>query len=151
MQIKFKVKLLNNNIILVDPETLNFIENPDITSILQTSEEYYQELENIEPLQLEHLLALQSLSPFQEEMMNHYYFLHHIHFPKLIVMAEKGIIPKCLASLKGRCPICVACLLVRLINIHGTPSWHKNILLSLLMMHLVKEHQWRSLFLLNLD
>ncbi len=33
-----------------------------------------------------------------------------MHFPKLIVMAEKGINPKCLASLKGLCPICVACL-----------------------------------------
>ncbi len=31
-------------------------------------------------------------------------------FPKLIAMAEKGMIPKRLASLKGHCPICVACL-----------------------------------------
>jgi hypothetical protein len=54
MQIKCKVRLSNNNIILVDPETLNFIENPDIASIPQTPEEYYQELENNEPLQLEH-------------------------------------------------------------------------------------------------
>jgi hypothetical protein len=109
MQIKCKVKLLNNNIILVGPESLNFIANPDIASIPQTSEEYYQELENIEPLQLEHLLAPQSLSPLQEEMMSHHHWLHHMHFHKSIVMAEKGIIP-CLASLKGRCPICVACL-----------------------------------------
>jgi hypothetical protein len=110
MQIKCKVKLSNDNIILVDPGTLNFIENPDIASIPQTSEEYYQELKNIEPSQLEHLLAPQRLSPLQEEMMSHHYRLHHMHFPKLIVMAEKGIITKCLASLKGHCPICVACL-----------------------------------------
>jgi len=110
MQIELKVKIPNDNIILVDPETLNFIENPDIASIPQTSEEYYQELKNIEPSQLEHLLAPQSLSPLQEEMMSHHYQLHHMHFPKLIVMAEKGKIPKRLASLKGRCPICAACL-----------------------------------------
>jgi hypothetical protein len=53
MQIELKVKIPNDNIILVDPETLNFIENPDITSIPQTSEEYYQELQNIEPSQLD--------------------------------------------------------------------------------------------------
>ncbi len=36
--------------------------------------------------------------------------LHHMPFPKLITMAENGEIPKCLAALKGHCPICVACL-----------------------------------------
>jgi hypothetical protein len=94
----------------VDPETLNFIENLDILSIPQTSEEYYWELENNEPSQLKHLFSPQSLSPIQEQMMSHHYQLHHMHFPKLIVMAEKGIICKHLASLKGWCPICVSCL-----------------------------------------
>jgi hypothetical protein len=59
---------------------------------------------------VEHLLMPQSLLPLQEEMMSHHYQLHHMHFPQLIILAEKGIIPKRLASLKGRCPICVACL-----------------------------------------
>ncbi len=33
-----------------------------------------------------------------------------MQFPQLIVLADKGVIPKRLASLKGRCPICVAFL-----------------------------------------
>jgi hypothetical protein len=33
IQIKCQVKLSNNSVILVDPKTLNFIENPDIASI----------------------------------------------------------------------------------------------------------------------
>jgi hypothetical protein len=41
MQIKCQIKLSNDLVILVDPETLNLIENSDIASILQTSEEYY--------------------------------------------------------------------------------------------------------------
>jgi hypothetical protein len=106
----------------VDPETLNFIENPDIASIPQTSEECYQELKNIEPLQLEHLLTPQSLSPLQEEMMIHHLQLYHMKFPKLIVMAEKGTIPKRLASLKRHCLFCVACLFGQA----HKPPWHSK-------------------------
>ncbi len=40
MQIKCQIKLSNDSVILVDPKSLNFIENPDIASILQTSQEY---------------------------------------------------------------------------------------------------------------
>jgi hypothetical protein len=45
-----------------------------------------------------------------------------MQFPKLIVLAEKGKIPKQLASLKGRCPICVACLFGQA---HKHP-WHSK-------------------------
>jgi hypothetical protein len=55
-------------------------------------------------------------------MISHHYWLHHVHFPKLIVMAKKGIIPKHLASLKGCCPICVACLIGQA---HKRP-WHSK-------------------------
>jgi hypothetical protein len=110
MQIKCQIKLSNDSVILVDPETLNLIVNPDIASIPQTSKDYCQECKNIEPSQWEHILSPQSLSPLQEEMMSHHCCLHHMPFPKLITMAEKGEIPKCLAALKGCCPICVACL-----------------------------------------
>jgi hypothetical protein len=33
-----------------------------------------------------------------------------MQFLQLIVLAEEGIIPKQLASLKGCCPICIPCL-----------------------------------------
>ena len=110
MQIKCQIKLSNDSVILVDPELLNFIENPDIASIPQTSKEYCRECKNIAPSQLEHILSPQSLSPLQEEIMSHHCRLHHTPFPKLITMAENGEIPKRLAALRGRCPICVVCL-----------------------------------------
>ena len=65
MQIKCQIKLSNDLVILIDPELLNFIENPDIASIPQTSQEYCLECENIEPSQLKHILSPQSLSPLQ--------------------------------------------------------------------------------------
>jgi hypothetical protein len=110
MQIKCQVKSSNDAVIIVDPKKLNFIENPDIASILQTSKEYCCECKNIEPSQLKHILSPQSLSPLQEEMMSHHYRLHHTPFPKLVTIAEQGEIPKRLAALKGCCLICVVCL-----------------------------------------
>jgi hypothetical protein len=40
MQLKCKIRKSDESEILVDLETLNFIENPDIASIPQTSEDY---------------------------------------------------------------------------------------------------------------
>jgi hypothetical protein len=88
MQLKCEVKMSNDTVILVDPETLSFIENPDIASIPQTSEEYCLEFENIKPLQIAHLLSPQSLSPLQEELMSYHNRLHHLPWPKLMKMAE---------------------------------------------------------------
>jgi hypothetical protein len=104
------VRHSHNSVIHVDPESLNFIKNPDIASIPQTSQEYCRECENIEPSQLEHILSTQSLSPLQEEMMSHHCRLHHTPSPKLITMAENREILKRLAALKGHSPICLACL-----------------------------------------
>jgi hypothetical protein len=110
MQIKCSVQLSDDTVLLVDPETLNFIENPDVASIPQTSDDYLRESANISRSQLDTLLSPKSLSPLQEEMLSYHNRLHHTPFPKLIVMAQQGILPKRLASLKGRCPLCVACL-----------------------------------------
>jgi hypothetical protein len=100
----------SKSILLVDPETLYFIENPAIPLIPQTLEEYCRDCTNIKPSNLQHILNPKMLSPLQEEMMSYHYCLHHLHFPKLIVMAENGEIPRRLATLKGRCPICLPCL-----------------------------------------
>ncbi len=63
MQIKSKIEFSNDMIILVDPEMLNFIENPDIASIPQTSEDNCGECTNIRPEDLQHVLTPNSLSP----------------------------------------------------------------------------------------
>ena len=55
--------------------------------------------------------------------MSHHTRLHHLPWPKLITMAEAGEIPRRLASLKGHCPICVACLFG---TAHKHP-WHSKL------------------------
>jgi hypothetical protein len=141
--------LSNDSVILVDPESLIFIENPDIASILQTSQEY---CEKIEPSQLEHILSPQSLSPLQEEMMSHHCRLHHTPFPKLITMAENGEIPKRLAALKVVVQSVWRACLVKLTSAHGDPNPSRSIqFASRLMMRQGRRHRLIRWYLLNLD
>jgi hypothetical protein len=73
MQLKCKIQLSNESIILVDIETLNFIEKQDIALIPETSENYLWECTVITPSQLEHILHLKALSLLHEEMMSYHY------------------------------------------------------------------------------
>jgi hypothetical protein len=122
MQLKCNVGPSDDSTTLIDPKTLNFIENHNIAIIPQTSEEYCRNAAHLNPLDLEHILKPNTLSPLQEEMLSYHYCLHHEPFPKMITLAENGEIPKCLASLKGRHPICISCLFG---NAHKR-SWHSK-------------------------
>jgi hypothetical protein len=96
--------------LLVVPEMLNLIEIADIASIPQTNEECYQECHYLDPSNPKQIVHPQALSPLQEEMMSHHCCLHHTPFPKLIIMAEQGEIPKRLAQLCNCWSICMSCL-----------------------------------------
>ena len=95
------------------PESLHFIENPDVASIPQTSEAYPRNFQDVTPSQLRQILSPKLLSPLQEEMMSYHNRLHHLPFPKLLILSSKGEIPKRLATLKWCTPICVACIFVQ--------------------------------------
>jgi hypothetical protein len=67
VQLQCKIQKSNDLIILINLETLNFIENPDISSISQTLGDYIHKSKHITPLQLEHTMHPKALSPLQEE------------------------------------------------------------------------------------
>ena len=96
--------------LLAVPQMLNFSENPDIASIPQTNEEYFNKCHYLDPSDLGQIMHPKALSLLQEEMMSQHCHLHHTPFPRLIVMAELGEVPKRLAQLRGQCPICVLCI-----------------------------------------
>jgi hypothetical protein len=83
MQIKCLIQLSNNTVLLVDPETLNFIENPDVASIPQTSDDYICEIQHISTSQMQNLVSPTSISPLQEEMSSHHNRLHHTPFSEV--------------------------------------------------------------------
>ena len=70
-------------VLLVDPETLNFIENPDVASIPQTSDDYICEIQHISTAQMQNLVSPTSISPLQEEMSSHHNRLHHTPFSEV--------------------------------------------------------------------
>ena len=105
-----KVATKDGKELTVPSDYLHYVENPDIASIPQVSEDYCRECNNITKQDLAHILQPKSLSPLQEEIMSYHIKMHHIPFNQLIVLAEKGKIPRRLATLKGRTPICVACI-----------------------------------------
>ena len=80
MQLKRRIQKSDESEILVDLETLNFIENPDIATIPQTLADYIHKSELITPSQLEHIMHPKALSPSQEEMMS-----HHTQFTSLAI------------------------------------------------------------------
>ncbi len=73
MQLKCNIRFSDDSTKLVDHETLNFIKNPDIAIILQTSEDYCRYAANLKPSDLEHILKLVMLSSLQEEMLSYHY------------------------------------------------------------------------------
>ncbi len=81
MQLQCKIQKSDDSITLVNLETLNSIENPDIAWIPQTLADYIHKSKHIPPLQLEHIMHPKALSPLQEEMMSHHTRLHHLPFP----------------------------------------------------------------------
>jgi hypothetical protein len=81
MQLKCNVRLSDDSTKLVDSKMLNFIENPYIAIIPQTSDEYCTDAVHLNPSDLEHILKPITLSPLQEEMLSYNYCLHHEPFP----------------------------------------------------------------------
>ena len=81
MQLKCNVRLSDDYTKLVDHKMLNFIENPNIAIIPQTSEENCRDALHLNPLDQEHILKPITLSLLQEEMLSYNYCLHHEPFP----------------------------------------------------------------------
>ncbi len=100
MQMVCHIQQSDGTELLTVLQMLNFIKNPDIASIPQTNEEYYDKCHYLDPSDLEKTMHPQALSPLQEKMMSQHCCLHHTPFPRLIVMAELGEIPKQLAQLR---------------------------------------------------
>jgi hypothetical protein len=110
MQRRCNIQRSNGTTLLVIPETLAFIENPDIASIPETTEQFASDARTLTTKQLKDISQPQTLSPLQEEMMSYHTRMHHLPFPKMLVLAENGTLPKRFTTLKGRTPICVSCI-----------------------------------------
>jgi CO dehydrogenase/acetyl-CoA synthase epsilon subunit len=66
MQMVCHIQQSDGTELLAVPQMLNFIENPDIASIPQTNEEYYDKCHYLDPSDFEKVVHPQALSPLQE-------------------------------------------------------------------------------------
>ena len=103
----FKTQRKYESLALVCPELPHFVENPDIALISYIPGNYCRECLSVDPTQIKNILNPKPLSPLQKELMQHHVCLRHLPFPKLILLAEKGEIPRRLALLKKERLQCV--------------------------------------------
>jgi hypothetical protein len=71
MQLKCNIKFSDDSTKLVDPETLDFIENPDIAIIPQTLEDYCRDAANLTPSDLEHILVVSCLELYRTYILSY--------------------------------------------------------------------------------
>ena len=72
MQQKCRIRKSDGVEIYVYPDTLYLIQNPDITSIPETSDDYCIDCSNISPKDLKEILSSKLLSPLQEEITSYH-------------------------------------------------------------------------------
>lgn len=83
-------------------------EDPYVSTIPQTSEQYCIEAVTLEPLDLDHLVNPNILSPEQQELIGIHNRLDHIPCVRLIKMAEEGEIPHQVCHLRNSPPFCAS-------------------------------------------
>ena len=50
-----------------------------------------------------------TLTPLQQELMHYHEKLSHLPFHRLMQLADKNIIPRCLNKLRNNAPLCISC------------------------------------------
>ena len=110
-QNKWKDQKAEGTMLLVTFNTLHFVENSDIASISQSKLNGWRKCSQIPAEDFKSMLNSKPVSPLQEGMMSHHIRLQHPPFHKLLILlAEKGVTTKRLASLKGRVSTSLCCL-----------------------------------------
>ena len=90
---------------------IQFLEQPDLTNIPVDPESYTDEVqEGLTSEQIQEIARPTTLSPLQQELLFWHNRLGHLPFHRLIKLAQQGIIPRRLAALKDKPPVCVSCL-----------------------------------------
>jgi hypothetical protein len=86
-------------------------QQPDLTNVPSTPLDYQKEVEN-QYLSLDDAVRLarpQTLTPTQQMLLDWHYRLYHLPFRRILMLAERGWLPRRLLDCRDRIPLCVAC------------------------------------------
>ena len=108
--LKHQIKTSDDTELLVDGVMLKSLDQPDISSVPITIEQYASELPNLTTNELQQIATPEILDNDQKELMELHCKMNHAPFPTLIKMAESNKIPKKLSKLKNRIPVCMSCV-----------------------------------------
>ena len=111
--VKHKIKRSDDSEFLVDREHLSSLSTPNISTVPVEIEQYAAELPNLSKEHLAQISNPQILDDDQRELIALHNKLNHLPFPSMIKLAEIGKIPKKLAKLKNRLPVCMSCVFGR--------------------------------------
>ena len=90
---------------------IQLLEQSDLTNIPVDPESYSNEVqEGLTSEQIREIARPKTLSPLQQELLFWHNRLGHLPFHRLIKLAQLGILPRRLAALRDKPPVCVSCL-----------------------------------------
>jgi hypothetical protein len=99
--LKHQIKTSDDSELIVNGVMLKSLDQPDISSVPVTIEQYVSELPNLTANKLQQIASPKILDGNQKEIMELHCRMNHAPFPILIKMAESNKIPKKLSKLKN--------------------------------------------------
>ena len=89
---------------------LRDMDQPDLCNIPSTPLEYCQEIgKGLTKEEVQSLAYPRILSPLQQELMSWHHRLYHLPIWRILLLAEKGYLPKRLLKCQDKPPKCIAC------------------------------------------
>ena len=107
---KHRIVRSNDSELMVDREHLYSINLPDVSGVPVTIEQFASEIPKLTREQVNQIANPSILDSNQWDLLLHHCRMNHLPFPSLIKLAEAGVIPKKLAKLKNRLPVCMSCM-----------------------------------------
>jgi len=96
--------------IAVHDSNLQFLLQPDLSNLPSTPLDYCKEVgKGLSLEEAQRLARPRTLSPLQQELMSWHHRLYHLPFNTILMLADRGHLPKRLTQCRNTLPLCIAC------------------------------------------
>ena len=109
--IKYIIKFLRKDKMLVTNDLLKSKNVPDIGSIEISLYEYINESNNLKQEQIENIMFTEVLSSLHQEFKSRYYNLSHLNPKSMFRLERLGVLLSIFIDLKDDVPICASCMI----------------------------------------
>ena len=106
--IKYIIKFLRGNTMVVTNKFLKWKKVPDVGSIKFSSKDYINESNNLTKEKNKNIMFPWVLSPSQQEFKSWHKKLSHFHPKSMFRLAKLGVFPSIFIDLKDDAPLCAS-------------------------------------------